>query len=224
MKSIVVIPARNEFSTIGDIVKKLKKITSCDVVVVDDASDDNTIENARESGAIILQLSIQLGAWGAIRTGFRYALDNKYEYVLTMDADGQHFAESIPTILAKIQSSNCDVIIGSSIQRGNKYKRLVWFIFRKLSFLNVIDLTSGLRAYNRSAVKTLLTNDTVLYNYQDIAVLLKLKNKGFHISEIPVKMSSRNIGNSKIFYSWFAVLRYIFFTAIMCLISINNKK
>ena len=224
MKSLIIIPARNESSTIGNIVTKIKQITNFEVLVVDDASNDNTLEKAHEGGAVTLSLAIQLGAWGATRTGFRYALHNNYDYVITMDADGQHSTESIHLLMTEIQSSNSDVIIGSSTQRGNQYKKLAWYIFRKISLLNIMDLTSGLRIYNRSAVKVLLNNDTALFNYQDIGVLLTLKNSGFRITEVPVNMACRSVGRSKIFNSWFAILKYFLYTFILCIIKIKRSK
>jgi len=224
MKTIIIIPARNESSTIGNIVKKIKQITSYEVIVVDDASEDNTLEKAREEGAVTLSLAIQLGAWGATRTGFRYALQNNYDYIITMDADGQHYTQSIHLLMTAMQSSDSDVIIGSSTQRGNQYKKLAWYIFRKISLLNIIDITSGLRIYNQSAIKVLLTDDTALFNYQDIGVLLTLKNNGFRISEVPVNMACRSIGNSKIFNSWFAILKYLMYTFILCIVKIKRSK
>jgi len=217
MKPLIVIPARNESSTIGDIVKEIKKTILCDVLVVDDASGDKTVQNSRDAGAIVLKLCTQLGAWGAIRTGFRYALNHQYDYVVTMDADGQHISESILDLLLAIESSNADVIIGSAIDRGSNYKKLAWYVFRKLASLKINDLTSGLRVYNRCAVKLLLSNNTTSFMYQDLGVLLTLKRYGLKISEIQVKMTLRKEGHSQIFNSWIAIIRYLVFSFILCL-------
>ena len=217
MKLLIVIPARNESETIGNIVTELKKNQLSDILVVDDVSCDNTIEKARSAGALVLPLCVQLGAWGATRAGFRYALSKQYEYVITMDADGQHDVESIPDLLKEIQSSGVDVIIGSAIHRGELHKKMAWFVLRKLARLNIKDLTSGLRVYNRSAIQSLMLDDTALLTYQDIGVLLVLKNNGFQISEFPVHMTNRINGQSQIFNSWFAIIRYFLFTFILCL-------
>ena len=222
MKTLVIIPARNESETIGYIIKELNKKMPGDILVVDDFSCDNTGLNASSAGALVLSLCIQLGAWGAIRAGFRYALDKHYDYVITMDADGQHLAESIPDLLKEIQTSDSDVVIGSAIQRGKPYKKMAWSFFRKLARLNIKDLTSGLRVYNRPAVQSLLSDNTALLSYQDIGVLLALESNAFKISEIPVHMAKRIRGKSQIFHSWMAIFRYLIFTFILCLTHVRN--
>jgi len=225
MKTLIIIPTRNESETIGDIVKELNEIVLGDILIVDDASYDNTILEARKAGAKVLSLRIQLGAWGAVRAGFRYALYKHYDYVITMDADGQHVAESIPDLLREIQSSGADVVIGSAIQRGQPYKKIAWYVLRKLARLTIKDLTSGLRVYNRLSVKSLLLEKTALLTYQDIGVLIALENNGYKISEKPVHMANRKKGQSKIFHSWLAILKYFIFTFILCLTNLrrNNR-
>lgn len=223
MNVLILIPARNESQTIGKVIKDLNQTISADILVVDDASQDNTLINATSEGALVLPLCLQLGAWGAIRAGFRYALSQQYEYVVTMDADGQHVAESIPHLLTEIQSSGADVVVGSATQRGNPYKKMAWFVLRKLARLQIQDVTSGLRVYNRLAVQSLLLRETSLFTYQDIGVLLALKNNGFHISEISVHMASRASGKSHIFYSWLAILRYFIFTFTLCFTHAGRK-
>ncbi|KPA17083.1 Glycosyl transferase, family 2 [Candidatus Magnetomorum sp. HK-1] len=223
MKILILIPARNESQTIGKVLKELNQSMLFDVLVVDDGSIDNTVVHARAEGAVVLRLCVQLGAWGAIRAGFRYALDKEYEYVITMDADGQHVADSIPHLLEEIQSSDADVVVGSATQRGNSYKKLAWFILRKLARLQIQDVTSGFRVYNRLAVQSLLLKETALLRYQDIGVLMALTNNGFHISEISVHMTGRISGQSKIFYSWLAILRYFIFTFILCLTHVGRN-
>ncbi|MBF0452776.1 MAG: glycosyltransferase family 2 protein [Candidatus Magnetomorum sp.] len=223
MKTLILIPTRNESKTIGNVVKELKNTVECDILVVDDASYDHTIINAKEAGAVVLPLSIQTGAWGAIRAGFRYSLSRPYEYVITMDADGQHVAESIPDLLREIKSSGADVVVGSAIQRGSSYKKMAWYILRKLARLKIMDVTSGLRVYNRTAVESLLIDETALLTYQDIGVLLALKNNGFKLSEISVHMADRINGHSQIFHSWIAILRYFVFTFTLCMTHIGRN-
>ena len=86
---VVLIPARNESATVGQVVRTVITKTSWPVVVIDDASTDDTRLVATLAGAIVLHLPFQLGAWGAIQTGIRYALSAKYDCAITMDADGQ---------------------------------------------------------------------------------------------------------------------------------------
>ncbi len=100
---VIIIPAYNEVPTIGQVVREVMDKVQAWVIVVDDASTDGTGDAARKAGATVLPLILQLGAWGAIRTGMLYALKHGFDLALTMDADGQHMAEFIPPVLAPIR-------------------------------------------------------------------------------------------------------------------------
>jgi len=213
----VLIPALNEGLTIGRIVEEVRAELDCEVVVIDDASTDNTAEEARVAGATVLPLRLQIGAWGAIRTGMCYAFKHGYHVAVTMDVDGQHLANSIQSVVAPIESKQADVVIGSCVERGSLARRVAWAFLRKLTALRVEDLTSGLRAYNRAAISELTSSDTTLFDYQDIVVLLYLQKGGLKIAEAPVDMGPRISGHSRIFHSWVAVLRYLLVTSVLCL-------
>lgn len=214
---VVLIPALNEGLTIGRIVEEVRAELDCEVVVIDDASTDNTTEEARVAGATVLPLRLQIGAWGAIRTGMCYAFKHGYHVAVTMDGDGQHLANSIQSVVAPIESKQADVVIGSCVERGSLARRVAWAFLRKLTALRVEDLTSGLRAYNRAAISELTSSDTTLFDYQDIVVLLYLQKGGLKIAEAPVDMCPRISGHSRIFHSWVAVLRYLLVTSVLCL-------
>lgn len=214
---VVLIPALNEGTTIGHIVRQARGEVEGEVVVIDDASTDNTAEEARKAGATVLPLPLQMGAWGAIRTGMWYAFKHGYEVAVTMDGDGQHLADCIRSVVAPIESKEADVVIGSCVDRGSLARRVAWAFLRTLTRLGVEDLTSGLRAYNRTAISELVSTDTTLFDYQDIVVLLYLQNMGLKITETPVSMSPRITGRSRVFYSWGAVLRYLLITGVLCL-------
>jgi glycosyltransferase involved in cell wall biosynthesis len=216
-KLAVLIPAMNEVSTIAQIVREVREEIHGEVVVIDDASTDDTQEAARSAGATVLPLTLRLGTWGAIRTGLSYAFKHGYQIAVTMDADGQHSADSIHSVVAPIESNRADVLIASCPQRASAARNFAWAFFRKLSRLDLEDLTSGFRAYNRTAISALILEDTALLDYQDIGVLLYLQKKGFRISEIQVNMYCRVSGRSKVFSSWCAVLEYLLLTGILCL-------
>jgi glycosyltransferase involved in cell wall biosynthesis len=121
---IVVIPAHNESRDIGHVIGKIREHSNFPVVVVDDASTDDTISKAREAGARVVPLAVQLGAWGATQTGLRFALSNDYTYAITMDADGQHLAESLPALLDPIIKKEAEVAIGACTKRGSVLRRI----------------------------------------------------------------------------------------------------
>ena len=83
---IALIPAHNEEATVGIIVAQVRELWNYPVVVIDDCSSDATAQAARNAGATVLPLTLQLGAWGAIQTGLRYALRQGYRTAITLDA------------------------------------------------------------------------------------------------------------------------------------------
>lgn len=215
---IILIPAKNEAATVGKVIAEIRvKLTTTTILVIDDASTDDTLKIARQAGAHVLPLPLSLGAWGAIQTGLRYAFKHGFSTAITMDADGQHEADSLDALLMPMIADQCDVAIGAYPQRGSFARRLVWSFFRCLSGMTLEDLTSGLRAYNRAAIATLASKEATLLDYQDVGVLMLLRKKKLRIREVPVFMYPRLNGHSRIFNSWWTVSRYMMHTTILCL-------
>jgi len=213
---LVVIPAYNEAATVAEIVRRVIAHAACDVVVVNDASSDDTSAQARAAGAAVIDLPLNLGAWGATQTGMRYAQRNRYATVVTLDADGQHHPESLPSMLTALEQDEVDVVIGTYTQRLSVAKRVAWWYFRLLTGLPVQDFTSGLRAYSRRAARALASREASLLDYQDMGVLMLLYQKGFRLRELPTVMSPRKSGMSRVFASWFVVARYMLHTTVLC--------
>ena len=185
------------------------------MVVVDDASTDDTMAKAREAGAVVVPLAVQLGAWGATQTGLRYALKNDYSYAITMDADGQHLAESLPALLQPIINKEADVTIGACTQRGSKLRKIAWTLMKRISGLRLEDLTSGFRVYDRRAIRRLAAWQATLLEYQDVGVLAMLQASGMRIKDVEVSMVPRRSGVSRIFYSWTSVMYYMSYTLLL---------
>jgi glycosyltransferase involved in cell wall biosynthesis len=212
---IVVIPAHNEANDIANVIADIQIYSNYPVVVVDDASTDDTILKARAAGAVVVPLSIQLGAWAATQTGLRYALKNGYEYAITMDADGQHLAESLPAMIKPITDQEADVTIGACTRRGSILRKIAWTIMKKASGLRLEDLTSGFRVYDRRAIRRLATWQATLLQYQDVGVLAMLQASGLRMKDVEVSMLPRRNGISRIFYSWTSVFYYMSYTLLL---------
>ncbi len=225
---LIVIPAYNEAATVADVVGGVcAAFRECGdsghmILVVSDASDDDTAEQARAAGAQVLELPNRLGAWGAIQTGLRYAHRQGYRRVLTLDADGQHLPESLPALLDALDAG-CDVAIGTCPQRLSTPKRIAWAYFRLLTGLDVHDITSGLRGYGAKAIALLARQEASLLDYQDIGVLMLLSGQGMTIRELPVSMREREVGRSRIFSNWFVVARYMVHTTVLCIARIRRR-
>jgi len=220
----VLVPAWNEEVTVADVVSKIRNDCQYDVIVINDASTDQTAERAAAAGATVLNLPINLGAWGATQTGIRFALKKGYREVVTMDADGQHLPAAIPDLLAPIAAGEADMVIGSCTQRGSKARKMAWRFFRGMTGLGIEDLTSGFRAYDLPAMKILASKKATLLEYQDVGVLLLLIHAGLRMQEIKVPMRVRVAGSSKIFSSWFKVAEYLLLTLILCTSHIMKMK
>ena len=214
---IVLIPAHNEAATVGAIVAQVRELWRCPVAVIDDCSTDATPQMARSAGATVLPLTIQLGAWGAMQTGLRYALRQGYRTAITLDADGQHEPKSIGALLEPLANGRADVSVGAFPERASRARRIAWRYFRWLTGLHVEDITSGFRAYNHAAMTLLASHEASLLDYQDVGVLLILRRKGLRIVEIPVSMQPRTIGASKVFRSWMVVGKYLLQTSLLCI-------
>ena len=212
---IVIIPAHNEAGDIGQVINEIKEYSNFPVVVVDDASTDETISVARSAGAVVVPLTLQLGAWGATQTGLRYAVKNDFDYAITMDADGQHLAEYLPVLLQPIIKQEADVTIGACTQRGSFMRKIAWTLMKKVSGLRLEDLTSGFRVYDRIAIRRLAAWQATLLQYQDVGVLTMLQASGLRIKDVEVSMLPRRSGISRIFYSWSSVAYYMSYTLLL---------
>ncbi len=211
---LVIIPAMNEAKTIGklilDVIAK-----GFNVLVIDDGSTDNTVAIARNSGAVVIPLTFNIGAWNATQTGIRYALKHHFTSVISMDADGQHSPETLPDLLDA--SLKNDVVIASCIQRGSMGRRLTWAFFKYAAGFNFNDLTSGFRIYNKNAMLILASRQATLLEYQDVGILMLLMKHNLSITEINTNMSCRIEGKSRIFNSWLQVFYYLLYTSLLCL-------
>ncbi len=212
---LIVIPARDEAPTIGALVAQLRQSGWSDILVVDDQSSDGCGEAARAAGATVLRPVLPVGAWGATQTGIRLALARGYEGVITMDADGQHEVAEIPALLARRHGA--DVVIGAHPERGSRLRHIAWWWFRRLTGFELRDLTSGFRFYNRAAMELMVSREATLLDYQDLGALLLLSRAGMRIAEVPVSMSPRAVGKSRVFRSWLSVARYMVVTTLLCL-------
>lgn len=219
---LAVMPARNEAATVGDVVSGVRAALGCDVLLVDDCSDDDTVARAMAAGATVLRLPIGLGAWGATQAGIRYAHRHGYAGVVSLDSDGQHRPESLPLLFDAQARTGSHVVIGTCVGRLSTAKRIAWRYLRLLTGLELQDLTSGLRLYDADAVAVLAGPQASLLDYQDIGVLMLLTRRGMHIVEQEVPMREREVGHSRVFASWFVVLRYMVNTTVLCLAQLDS--
>ncbi len=219
-RPLIVIPAKNEAETIALVVAEIRAAGYNEVVVIDDASTDQTAARARDAGAHVLRAPLAMGAWGAMQLGIRYAVRHNYTSAITMDADGQHRAAELPRLFRAAMM--VDVVIGACPARGSRARRFAWSLFRWVTGFKLEDLTSGFRLYNQRACRLLASESASLLDYQDLGVLMLLARNGLSFAEVEVEMQPRQFGMSRIFYSWWAVARYMLETLTLAVAHRRN--
>ncbi len=199
MKRMVLIPAYNEEATIPLVIRDIREHCQ-DIVVVDDGSTDFTGAVARDEGAMVIPHGQNKGYAEALRTGYRYALEQNYDGIVQIDADGQHDPDNIPELFRRGQSSN--VVIGSRFLGQDRYPtpliksvgvRIFRHVIQRETGLRITDPTSGFRFLDRKAFSFC---SRLKCNYPDANLIIMLHRQGFIITEVPVAMSPNRQGRS----------------------------
>src|ERR1700683_2348921 len=138
MRNWALIPALNEAPYIAKVVEGTRQHVA-EVVVIDDGSSDGTADIARAAGATCLQSPGNCGKASALRAGIAFARDRNFNYVITLDGDGQHLPEDIPVMLCVAEETGADLVIGARF-----FDRAI--MPRSRSFCNTVGsrLASGL--------------------------------------------------------------------------------
>ena len=195
----IIIPAFNEAASIGDVIKSIKtKYPNFEIIVVNDASSDNTAEVAEEAGAKVLSHPYNIGNGASIKTGMRVASG---DFFVTMDGDGQHRPEDIGKLLVEMQTY--DMVVGQRTFSGQaSFGRYVGNLFYNkfasyVTKFKVGDLTSGFRAVNSSMAKKFLYLFPNTYSYPTTLTLSVLRS-GRSVKYVPISSNKRQKGKSGI--------------------------
>ena len=190
-KICVVIPAYNAAQTIGDVVNGALQHVSY-VIVADDGSTDNTADIAAKAGARVILIERNLGKGNALKVLFRKAIDERYNAVISVDADGQHDPADIPRFIESHHRCPEAVIVGSrmrdihNIPRGRYNSMHVARFYISLGANQFIEDTQcGFRLYPLSTVKNiLLTTDRYV---TEAEFLLKAGDSGVKIRPLEIE-------------------------------------
>jgi glycosyltransferase involved in cell wall biosynthesis len=204
---VAIVPAWNEAGAIGRVVEEIRSVSpDIEVVVVDDASSDDTAAIAVAGGAIVLSLPFNVGIGGAVQTGFRYALEEGYERAVRLDGDGQHDASQIPKILAPIETGEADLVIGSRFvdprgaYRPPLARRMGIRVFARLVSVlgrqRVTDTTSGFVALDRTGIELFAAQYP--HDYPEVEATLVALRSGLRLAQVQVEMRERTTGVSSI--------------------------
>jgi glycosyltransferase involved in cell wall biosynthesis len=201
----LIIPMHNEEKTIGDIINRSEKAAAKtglrhEIIVVDDFSQDRSVENAKHRGAKLFGLKTHLGKGYALRAGFAKA---EGDVIVTIDSDGSHRPEELPTLLSPILQDKADFVIGSRYlnQKNVNARKLNAFgvqlfnlMIKLLTGTVITDSQSGYRAMKRAVVK----NQKLKSKEYEIEseMLVQTSRLGFRICEVPISFEQRTYGTS----------------------------
>ena len=216
-RTLIVIPAFNEEEKIQGVVQGIRReMPEAVVLVVNDGSRDQTESQARSAGAKVLSHPFNMGYGVALQTGYKYAQEYGFEWVLQMDGDGQHDPRYLPILFREVKGGGADVVLGSRFLGEGDY-RAAWgrqmgiYLFRFLASClcgqKITDPTSGYQALSRRAVE-FCTRDSFPGDYPDADVLVMMHRAGLRLREVSVGMHPNAQGRSM--HSGWKPLYYIY--------------
>ena len=201
-KPLIVVPAWNEEASVGAVVREIRRThprIAC--LVVDDGSSDRTSDMAAAAGAIVLRLPFNLGVGGAMRTGFRFAVDRGYDVVVQVDADGQHDPRYIGELLERLATA--DIVIGARFAGVGQYgargprrwaMRILAGVVGAVTRRRLSDVTSGFKAMGPRAVRLFAETYPAEWLGDTVEALVIAARSGLVISQSPVAMRARQAG------------------------------
>ncbi len=194
-KIFVVIPAYNETAKIAEVVMSVKEIIT-NIIVVDDASEDQTAEIAERAGADVLEHLINRGQGAALKTGIDYAVKCGADIIVTFDADGQHKAEEMMRLVDPVAKGEVDAVLGSRFlgnlpQNMPMTRRLILkggiMFTRFFSRINITDTHNGFRALSKHAAQTIRIRQDRMAHASEI--LDEIAYHKLKFCEVPVTIS-----------------------------------
>lgn len=195
----IVLPAKDEAASLGSLIPALRRILPhAEIIVVDDGSKDSTAEVARKLGARVISHPYCLGNGASIKTGIRAA---RSEYVVFMDADGQHNPTDIPNLLSLLENGY-DMVVGSrsATSQANISRRLANNFYNWLASYvtghRIKDLTSGFRAVRRSKFLEFLHLLPNGFSYPTTSTIAFFR-AGYSVGYMPIEAKKR-VGSSHI--------------------------
>lgn len=199
MKLVIQIPCYNEEETLATALSELPKtidgIDEIQVLIIDDGSEDKTIEVAKQNGVNdFVILPKNLGLAKAFSAGLSKALDLGADIIVNTDADNQYCADDMEKLIEPIIKKQADIVIGArpieNIKHFSLVKKLLQklgsFVMRLVSSTEIADATSGFRAFSKDAALQINVFDNYTYTLETI---IQAKAKGLDIISVPIRVN-----------------------------------
>jgi glycosyltransferase involved in cell wall biosynthesis len=186
---LALIPAYNEAERIGEVIEAARQFLP--VLIVDDGSTDDTASIAVKYGANVLKQVPNQGKGAALKAGFRLAISEGYQAVLTLDADGQHDPAEIPSFLAAYRLHEADLVIGKRDFRQIPPIRQLANTIGRLSFSWAVgqpvpDNQSGYRLVSNRLMAALLASRESGFEFE-VEMIVTCLRSGFKLEWVPIR-------------------------------------
>lgn len=211
---LIIIPAYNEEKNIGDTLDGLEAagiLEWADILVMNDASRDRTEEIVRQKGFPVVTHVFNLGYGSGLQVGYKYAVRKEYEYVIQMDADGQHAVSNVKKIYDRLRTrdgegNTPDIVLGSRFVKGSEtypispVKKVAYCFFRLLIRIGtgkrIMDPTTGLQGLSKRAFSYYSRYSNFDDQYPDANMIMQMLLLGYRVEEMPALMFTRHEGVS----------------------------
>ncbi len=212
-KTLVIVPTYNEIENLENIQTRISGASKiCDILIIDDGSPDGTGKLAdklakKDRRVKVLHRSGKLGLGTAVIAGFRYALENNYGLVITIDADLSHDPSNIPRMLSLM--NEYDLVIGSRYVRDGgmvnwSIRRLLISLFanymlKKILKIDQADCSGGFKCYTAELLRKIQVDRIISKGYVFyVEILYRALRVGARVKEIPIIFVNRDKGQSKL--------------------------
>ncbi len=212
---LIIIPAYNEEDNIGAFLEKLEApeiMEKADILVMNDASGDRTGDIVRARGHEVIDHVYNLGYGCGLWVGYKYAVKKGYQYVIQMDADGQHDVCNVLKLYRRLKGEDGqggyfpDIVLGSRFVEGSmaypttRMKKIAYALFRRLIRMGtgrkIMDPTTGLQGLSRRAFSYYAGFGHFDDKYPDANMIMQMLMLGFGVEEVPAVMHARTNGTS----------------------------
>ena len=204
-KVLIIIPAYNEEENIKKLITDIKKdINYADILVINDASSDNTKRIVEQEKIKCITNIFNMKYAMSIQVGIKYACYHNYDYVIQMDADNQHIPKEAEKLYLEMKKDNYDIIIGSRYIKNLGYPcplfrrigtKMFELLIRLFTHQRITDPLSGFQCLNRKVIER-YSKEGMYPEYPDANLVIEMLLEGYKIKEIPIKMNIRTNGVS----------------------------
>jgi len=197
--TLIVLPAFNEEEALGGtLIEIAKTLPGANCLVVNDGSNDRTVDVALAHGATVASFPFNMGVGAAMRFGFRFAKANGYHNVIQLDSDGQHDPSYVPKLLSELETH--DLVIGARFAGEGNYKvsgsrkwamAVLSTVISSTAKTKLADTTSGFRASGPRAVALFAEDYPAEYLGDTVESLVIGLRSGLQVTQVPVAMRAR---------------------------------